>query len=228
MTSEQAVPTKTVSAPTKTASDTVKRRRRGAELERALLSAAWEELTEVGFAKLTMESVADRAKTGIAVLYRRWADKNELVLAAIRHYGDTHPVVVPDTGNLRDDMLALLGNINAGRMELATLVGATFAGLHDSAGLTPEDVRLTVRGDGPWLSEEVFRRAHDRGEIDLARVPQDVLDLPLQLVRHDILLTMKPVSAERIRSIVDNIFWPLVRRPEGELPARASGVVTER
>jgi hypothetical protein len=25
----------------------------------------------------------------------------------------------------------LLGNLNAGRMELATLVGATFAGLHD-------------------------------------------------------------------------------------------------
>ena len=30
-----------------------------------------------------MESVADRAKTGIAVLYRRWSDKNDLVLAAV-------------------------------------------------------------------------------------------------------------------------------------------------
>jgi AcrR family transcriptional regulator len=202
--SEQTVP---ANAP-----DAVKRRRRGVELEYALLTAAWEELAEVGFAKLTMESVADRARTGVAVLYRRWTDKNDLVLAAIRHYGDTNPVVVPDTGNLRDDMLALLENLNAGRGEFTALVGATFAGLYDSAGLTPEDVRRIVRGEGPWPSEEVFRRAHDRGEIDLARIPQDVLDLPFQLVRHDVLMTLRPVSPERIFSIVDDVFWPLVTR----------------
>jgi AcrR family transcriptional regulator len=189
---------------------TVKRRRRGAELEHALLTAAWEELAEAGFAKLTMESVADRAQTGVAVLYRRWPNKNDLVLAAIRHYGDTHPIAIPDTGNLREDMLALLGNLNAARTELATLVGATFAGLHDSAGLTPEEVRMVIRGDGPSRSDAVFRRAHDRGEIDLARIPRDVLDLPFQLVRHDILMTLRPVSPERIRSIVEDIFWPLV------------------
>jgi AcrR family transcriptional regulator len=200
MTREQTVPT----------SDAVNRRRRGVELEHALLTAAWQELAEVGFAKLTMESVADRAQTGIAVLYRRWTNKNDLVLAAIRHYGDTHPIVIPDTGNLRDDMLALLENTNAGRKELATLVGATFAGLHDSAGLTPDDVRRIVLGDGPLRSDEMFRRAHDRGEIDLARIPQDVLDLPFQLARHDILMTLRPISSERIRSIVDDIFWPLV------------------
>jgi AcrR family transcriptional regulator len=202
VTNEQTVPT--------TGSDAVRSRRRGAELEHALLTAAWDELAEIGFAKLTMESVADRAKTGVAVLYRRWTNKNDLVLAAIRHYGDTHPVVIPDTGNLRDDLFALLTNIGAGRTELATVVGAAFAGLHHSAGLTPEDVRLTVLGDGPRRSDDIFRRAHDRGEIDLARISRDVLDLPLQLVRHDILMTLKPVSPERIRSIVDDLFWPLV------------------
>jgi AcrR family transcriptional regulator len=207
VTSEQTVP-----APT--TSDAVKRRRRGAELEHALLTAAWDELNEAGFAKLTMESVAERAKTGVAVLYRRWTNKNDLVLAAIRHYGDTHPVVIPDTGNLRDDMLALLGNINAGRIELATLVGATFAGLHDEAGFTPAEILRRLRGDdGPFHSDVMFRRADARGEIDLARIRPDVLELPLQLMRHDVLMTMRPVSPERIRSIVDDIFWPLVSRP---------------
>jgi AcrR family transcriptional regulator len=196
-----------------------KRRRRGAELEDALLTAAWEELAEAGFAKLTMESVADRAQTGVAVLYRRWPNKNDLVLAAIRHYGDTHPIAIPDTGNLREDMLALLGNLNAARTELATLVGATFAGLHDSAGLTPEEVRMVIRGDGPSRSDAMFRRAHDRGEIDLARIPRDVLDLPFQLVRHDILMTLRPVSPERIRSIVEDIFLPLVDLADPADPA---------
>ncbi|MDR7273587.1 TetR/AcrR family transcriptional regulator [Catenuloplanes atrovinosus] len=191
---------------------TVKRRRRGADLERALLTAAWDELTEAGFAKLTMESVADRAKTGVAVLYRRWTDKSDLVLAAIRHYRDLNPVVIPDTGDLREDMLALLGDINTRREDIATLVGATFAGLHDSAGLTPEDIVLSVLGDGPRRTDAVFHRAHERGEIDLTQIPEDVLALPFQLLRHDILMTLQPASSERIQSIVDDIFRPLVMR----------------
>ena len=36
-------------------------RRRGPGLEAAILEAAWEELTEAGYAALTMESVAARA-----------------------------------------------------------------------------------------------------------------------------------------------------------------------
>ena len=68
-----------------------RQRRRGEELEAALLDAAWEELVEVGFAKMTMESVAARARTGVAVLYRRWTGKDDLAIAAIAHYGRMHP-----------------------------------------------------------------------------------------------------------------------------------------
>jgi AcrR family transcriptional regulator len=46
-------------------------RRRGQALESALLEAAWTELHNVGYAKLTMERVADRAQTSRAVIYRR-------------------------------------------------------------------------------------------------------------------------------------------------------------
>lgn len=91
--------------------------------------------------------------------------------------------------------------------------------VHDSVGLTPDDVRLTIRGVGRRSYDDVFQRAHDRGEIDLERIPQDVLDLPLQLMRHDILMTLRPVPPERIRSIVDDIFWPLAvqRHAVGDL-----------
>jgi AcrR family transcriptional regulator len=74
--------------------DQVRHRRRGQELENALLDAAWEELVTAGFASLTMESVAARAKTGVAVLYRRWPNKGDLVLAAIDHYRRAHPVEI--------------------------------------------------------------------------------------------------------------------------------------
>lgn len=187
-----------------------RQRRRGEELEAALLEAAWDELTEAGFHKLTMESVAARAKTGVAVLYRRWPNKDDLVVAAIRHYGETHAVRVPDTGSLRGDMLALLREISNARNPFTVVVSAAFAGLMSSSGLTPADVRARIIEDRPVWSHEIFRRARERGELDLDKVPAAVLSMPFDLMRQDLLMTLKPLPAERITSIVDELFLPLV------------------
>ena len=189
----------------------VQRRRRGDELEQALLTAAWDELVEVGFAALTMESVAARAKTGVAVLYRRWPNKDELVLAAVENYGRTRRVDIPDTGSLREDLLALLGNIGDGRTAFTTVVAAAFAGLLASSGLTPAEVRAKVLGDRPLWSDEVFRRAHERGEIDLDTIDPNLLSMPFDLLRHDLLMTLEPLPNDRILAIVDTLFLPLVR-----------------
>jgi AcrR family transcriptional regulator len=187
-----------------------RQRRRGEELEAALLEAAWQELVEAGFARLTMESVAVRAKTGVAVLYRRWSNKDDLVLAAIRHYGTTHPVDVPDTGSLRSDMIGLLGSLGSTRVSFFAIVSATFSGLLASADLTPAQVREKIMPDRPLQSAQVFARAHERGEIDLDRIPPAVLAMPFDLIRHDMLMTYQPIPPERIRAIVDDLFMPLV------------------
>ena len=187
-----------------------RQRRRGEELEAALLEAAWSELVEAGFAKLTMESVAARAKTGVAVLYRRWPNKDELVVATINHYGATHPVDIPDTGSLRGDTIALLTNFSGARVAFAAVVTAAFSGLLGSSGLTPAQVREKVIADRPLLSDEVFRRAQERGEIDLNSIAPAVLSMPFDLMRHDMLMTYKPIPDERIREIVDDLFMPLV------------------
>jgi AcrR family transcriptional regulator len=191
-------------------SDQVRHRRRGEELEHAVLAAAWDELVDVGFASLTMESVAARAKTGVAVLYRRWSNKDDLVLAALQHYGQTRRIEIPDTGALRGDMLALLDNVSGGRMAFTTVITATFAGLLADSGLTPAQVRERIMGDRPLWSDEIYRRAHERGEIDLDRIPPTVLAMPFDLMRHDLLMTLRPVAPERIKSIVDDLFLPLV------------------
>jgi AcrR family transcriptional regulator len=187
-----------------------RQRRRGPELESALLTAAWEEITEVGFGKLTMESVAARAKTGVAVLYRRWPNKHDLVIAAIRHYGDTHPVAQPDTGSLRGDMIALLSSVSEERQPFTAVVTATFAGLLADTGLTPAGVRAKIMRDRPFWSDTIFERAAARGELNLAATPPAVLTMPFDLMRHDLLLTLKPVPPERLTAIVDELFLPLV------------------
>lgn len=187
-----------------------RQRRRGEELEAALLEAAWQELVDVGFARLTMESIATRAKTGVAVLYRRWPNKDDLVLAAIRHYGMTHPVDIPDTGSLRDDMIAVLSSATTSRVSYVTAISAAFSGLLASSGLTPAEVREHIMGDRPGWSEQILARAHERGEIDLATIPEAVLTMPFDLMRHDMLMTYKVIPPERVLTIVDDLFLPLV------------------
>ncbi|HTU28632.1 MAG TPA: TetR/AcrR family transcriptional regulator [Solirubrobacteraceae bacterium] len=192
----------------------IRRRRRGQELEAALLDAAWDELVEVGFAGLTMESVAGRARTGVAVLYRRWANKEQLVFAAIEHYRTARPLEVPDTGSLREDLLTLLTGFGTERATfVAVAAAAAFSGLLAGTGLTPAQAREKFVGDQPlWRAHAIYQRAHDRGEIDLDRLPPAVLTMPFDLVRHDLLMNLEPVGAERIRAVVDKLFLPLVHR----------------
>jgi len=157
-----------------------------------------------------MESVAARARTGVAVLYRRWPNKDDLVLGAINYYGRTHPVEVPDTGSLRGDMIALLSGFSSGRVAFVTVVSAAFSGLLASTGLTPAEVREKLISDRPLSSSQVFLRAHERGEIDLDAIPPAVIAMPFDLMRHDLLMTLKPLPRERVLQIVDELFMPLI------------------
>ena len=63
--------------------DRVQQRRRGAALEDAIVAAAYDELSVVGYSAFTVEGVAARAKTGKASIYRRWPTKQLLVLDAL-------------------------------------------------------------------------------------------------------------------------------------------------
>ncbi len=201
-----------------------RQRRRGPALQAALLEAAWDELVAVGYAKLTMESVASRAGTGIAVLYRRWANKDQLVLAALEHYRNSHPVALPDTGSLRGDLFAALTGMGQARAAFFAIGAATaVSGLLADTGLTPAQVRDRILGDQRVARiQAIYQRAHDRGEIDLGQIPSAVLALPFDLIRHDLLMDPKPVQQTRIHSIVEELFWPLVHAHGCKDPARAS------
>ncbi|AYG03652.1 TetR/AcrR family transcriptional regulator [Gryllotalpicola protaetiae] len=191
-----------------------RQRRRGAALEFALLEAAWDELVAMGFAKLTMESVAARASTGVAVLYRRWANKDELVLAALEHYRAGHTVDLPDTGSLRGDLIAALTGMSSSRSAFFAIAASTvFAGLAADTGLTPTQVRDRVFGEQRLVRmRSIYERAQRRGELDLERIPAAVLAMPFDLVRHDLLMDLKPLKPARIRSIVDELFLPLLKQ----------------
>src|SRR3954470_13255949 len=86
-------------------------RRRGEELERAILHAAADELRESGYAGMTMDRVASRAGTNKNAIYRRWPRRAALGIAAYRHLSDA-AMPNPDTGTLRGDALEMLRRAN--------------------------------------------------------------------------------------------------------------------
>lgn len=188
-------------------------RRRGAELEEALLDAAWDELVSVGYGGFTFEGVAARAQTSRPVVYRRWASRADLAVAAITQYGQKHPFPLPDTGSLRDDLVALLRWMSERRGELAVLMSMHMSEFFAETGATLADLRerLLANRAGPSSMAQVLERAVARGEIDPGRLTPRLVALPIDLVRHELLMTGRPVSEDVIAEIVDDIFLPLVR-----------------
>src|SRR5262249_38301928 len=109
----------------------------GEVLEAAILDATLAELAEVGYARLAMERIAARAHTSKASLYKRWPNRVELVVAALRHHrGAADPA--PDTGSLREDVLTLL---RRGAALLDGLFGQVVRGLMVETLTDPERTR---------------------------------------------------------------------------------------
>lgn len=185
-------------------------RRRGAVLEEALLDAAWLELTERGYDDMTIDAVAVRAGTSRAVLYRRWPNKQELVLATLVHEVGKDVVVMPDTGSLRGDVIELLRQANKLRVGLATALMTRLGGFYRQTGRSLADLRAFVLGDRDAVLEQVIQRAIDRGEIEPQQVTDRISRLPVELFRYEILMTLQPLSDATIEEIVDTIFLPLL------------------
>jgi AcrR family transcriptional regulator len=189
-------------------------RRRGAELEEALLEAAWQELVAVGYGRFTFEGVAARAGTSRPVIYRRWQQRSDLAVAALRHFSRNEVVPVPDTGSFRDDLVTLLHEVSTRRTALIAMFTVQMAEYITETGTTPADLRaqfLEARSE-PLGFEVVLRRGIERGEVDPDRLTPRIVALPGDLLRHELLMTLRPASEETIAEIVDQIFMPLVRK----------------
>ncbi|MCV7252975.1 TetR/AcrR family transcriptional regulator [Mycobacterium hackensackense] len=184
-------------------------RRRGAALESAILDAAWDQLSEHGYDRFTIESVAARSSTARSVLYRRWPSRLELLRAAVRHRGEQDVITAPDTGSLRGDVLAVLSEVNRRRSGQIGLLTARLGAYYDEEGGSPAEFRSLFVPDGPSLMETIIARAVDRGELGPTPLPPRVVSLPSDLFRHEVLMTMAPATPETIIEIVDEVFLPL-------------------
>ncbi|UJP10190.1 TetR/AcrR family transcriptional regulator [Microbacterium sp. KUDC0406] len=187
------------------------RRRRGRELEDAILTAAWDQLLQGGYGNFTIDAVADRADTSRSVVYRRWPDRIALVEAAVTFGLQQDRPSAPDTGSLRGDMIEMLRRVVAARREIAPLVSVFIGAYFSDSGHSFADLRRRAFGEGVSATmTEIFERAAARGELDPARLTPRVQTVATDLLRHDMLMTLRPSRDEDLAAIVDEIFLPLV------------------
>jgi AcrR family transcriptional regulator len=139
--------------------------------EQAILDAALALVAEVGFERMTMESIASRAKASKATIYRRWASKLELVVDAMGCYvGDTGEEP-EDTGTVEGDLLALVRLVTD---KISGFDGHLILGLAQAALSSPGLCAALEEQMGPSklrMPMIVIDRAVTRGELPAGADP---------------------------------------------------------
>lgn len=135
-------------------------RPRDPDLERRALTAALEVFAEKGWAGLTIDAVASRARVGKSALYLRWADKGELLSAALR--------------NLQDSTQA------DGRASAATVPVATAPG--------PDDDVAGAHAPEPTVRDYLIGHATRRAELYLTPHGLAMIRLYAEALAHPELL----------------------------------------
>jgi len=156
-------------------------RPRDAGIERRALAAAREIYAERGLAGFTFDAVAARASIGKPALYRRWANKEDLLLAALAEslVDDAEP-----RASLPDDLRAFLDG-------LAALLAR-------KDGLSAVRILIDARSPdgtlGPFherVVEQLLTRKRDMTARAIARgelPPSCPLTLPLELAAGAVLV----------------------------------------
>nr|WP_269778475.1 TetR/AcrR family transcriptional regulator [Microbacterium sp. MAH-37] len=163
------------------------------------------ELADVGYGGLTMEGVAERAGAGKASLYRRWGSRAELVRdTAYAQMRDTEGV--PDTGNLRDDLCALLRRTAE---LLAGPLGEAMRGVLSEALADRGGMEELSRGMGREMMREVVLRGVERGEISAEAVTELRLDVGQAVLRDRLLF--RGIRDVDVAEIVDSVLMPVFR-----------------
>ncbi len=176
-------------------------RRRSQRSEAAILDATLELLGEVGFSGLTVDGIAARAGVGKATIYRHWPGKAHLVVDAFR--SRIPAMAMPDTGSLRQDLVAVVGFLVQG-LEHSPLTRILPA-LVEAAERDPELERLFKEfgAERRRILRGVLQRAAARGELRPDLDPELALDLIGGPIFARRLVIREPLTPAYARSLVD-------------------------
>ncbi|OZM74359.1 TetR family transcriptional regulator [Amycolatopsis antarctica] len=186
-------------------------RPRDARRESEILAVVTALLAERGYEGVTFEEVARRAGASKATLYRRWAGKRDMVVAAVKAGPARRdgPDEI-DTGSLRGDLLALCRRLvrSMCSADAQAAVLLLQAGLEDPE--LCEEIERAVGPTGARLPATVIEAAVRRGEL-----PEGVHPFPYEEVTGAAILLRRlnalEIDTGYLEALVDSILIPALR-----------------
>ncbi|TMR10232.1 TetR/AcrR family transcriptional regulator [Nonomuraea turkmeniaca] len=190
--------------------------RRSERSRQAILDAARELVSEVGYAKLTIEAIAARAGVGKQTIYRWWPSKGAVVFDSILALSEPSAdsgMALPDTGDIEAD--------------LKIVMRATVAEFADPAFEAPIRALTTEIINDPGLAAQYqeklsgpvdeAKKARLRSAQRAGQIAADAdLDLALELLYAPLfqrwLLRSGPLTPEYADTLVD-LFLKAIRPP---------------
>jgi AcrR family transcriptional regulator len=193
-----------------------RQRKRGAELEQAIRDATIAELACCGYGSLTIESVASRAQTGKASIYRRWPTKQELVFDSVCCLLSGPLMTVPelklaDDVSTRDALLALA--TQAARSMTGELGAAMRSVMSES--LRDQEFSATFQDNfhdpRKALLNEVLSRGVQRGEVRPDWMSGLLIDILAGALIHRYLVRRQPAVEQELVEFIDSFVMPAIR-----------------
>ncbi|WP_327581736.1 TetR/AcrR family transcriptional regulator [Nonomuraea sp. NBC_00507] len=190
--------------------------RRNERSRQAILTAARELVSEVGYAKLSIEAIAARAGVGKQTIYRWWPSKGAVIFdsfLALSEVGPEESVALPDTGDLEADLKVVMRATVAEFADPAfeAPIRALNTEIINDPGLAAQ-YREKLAGPVDEAKKARLRSAQRAGQI---RADAD-LDLALELLYAPLsqrwLLRSGPLTPEYADALVD-LFLQAMRPP---------------
>ncbi|BCK52543.1 TetR/AcrR family transcriptional regulator [Nocardia wallacei] len=179
-------------------------RRRNEAVHRAILAAAVRLLAESDGSPITIDAIARAAGVGKQTIYRWWPSKGAVLLDALLATAD-RTVPQPDTGSVRDDLLAIVASTFAGAQDPP--VAATLRTLVREAALDPhlaELVRDFTAARRKAVRDILFRGI-ERGQLPGRTDPDLLVDQFYGLFWYRFLLGHAPLDRAAAEQVTDSL-----------------------
>ena len=191
-------------------SEPVVRRRTGgrsARVREAVLKATLHAVAEHGADAVSISEIARQAQVHETSIYRRWPTKEHLLLDALLDYSEAK-LPIPNTGTLRDDLVAFATAVTA---YLDSPLGRTLA---RSMAVAGDDDTLAAGRAQFWksrldLASAMIARAKDRGEVPTDLDAATALELVIAPLHFRALLTRQSTDEHDIAQLVDALLTGL-------------------
>ena len=174
-----------------------------------MLSAAFDELVANGFDGATVAGVAKRSGVHETTVYRRWATRENLLVAALLDRS-ADAIPTPDTGSTREDLLAIV-------REVIAYVRSPAGMAVMRAAMLPVDDAYAGARQAFWARRlgalsPVATRGIERGDLRADIDAQLLLEMLVAPIHGRLLLSGGPIDDGFAERLVDQVLTGVAAR----------------